>query len=306
MPEQINRSSIELPPAVSRVILQKVQESSAIMRLAQEIPLPGSGVTIPVITGDPEAEWVGETENKPVSRPQLGNKKMQAYKLAVIVPFSNEFRRDAETLFNALVGRLPNSLAVKFDKTSIGAASKPGENFDSFTTCTAQSLIATQTASTYDGLVAADTDIAIHGGELSGFAISPQARGILLNAKDDQGRPLFVNSVAEGAIPMILGVPTYRNKGVYKPGTAAASGTSGTPAVVGVAGDWSKALYGTVEGVKVDISDQATLTYEDDEGQTVTLNLWQRNMFAVRAEIECGFRADLECFNLLTGAVPNA
>jgi len=33
------------------------------------------------------------------------------------------------------------------------------------------------------------------------------------------------------------------------------------------------------------VSDQATLTDADDE----TLNLWQRNMFAVRAEFEVGF-----------------
>jgi hypothetical protein len=29
-------------------------------------------------------------------------------------------------------------------------------------------------------------------------------------------------------------------------------------------------------------------------------------MFAVRAEIELGFRADTDCFNILTGAVPQA
>ena len=29
-------------------------------------------------------------------------------------------------------------------------------------------------------------------------------------------------------------------------------------------------------------------------------------MFAVRAEIELGFRADTNCFNLLTGATPSA
>jgi len=74
--------------------------------------------------------------------------------------------------------------------------------------------------------------------------------------------------------------------------------------VVGIAGDWTKAVYGAVEGVKIDISDQATLTYKDASNNDVTLNLWQRNMFAVRAEIEVGFRADTECFNLLTGAVP--
>ena len=59
----INRTtSISLPPAVSGDILQKTQESSAVMRLARRIALPGLGVTVPIITGDPEAGWVGETE----------------------------------------------------------------------------------------------------------------------------------------------------------------------------------------------------------------------------------------------------
>ena len=40
--------------------------------------------------------------------------------------------------------------------------------------------------------------------------------------------------------------------------------------------------------------------------QLVDVSLWQQNMFAVRAEIEVGFRALTECFNLLTGAVPQA
>ena len=51
----INRNTINLPGEVSSEILQKTQESSAVMSLARQIALPGLGVTIPVITGDPEA-----------------------------------------------------------------------------------------------------------------------------------------------------------------------------------------------------------------------------------------------------------
>ena len=299
---QINRTNISLPTEVSSEILQSTQEASAIMRLARRITLPGRGLTIPMITGDPTAAWVAETDVKPVSNPTLNQKVMQAYKIAVIETFSDEFTRDMKALYDALIARIPYALAKCFDSTVIGATEKPGENFDNFASCTAHSLIATSSASTYDGLVAADTDIATHGGILSGFALSPQARGILLSAVDSTGRPLFVNSVAQGAIPMILGVPTYLSKGVYKAGTA---GTSGTPAVVGIAGDWSQALYGTVEGVKIDITDNATVTVGSGTSAT-NVNLWQRNMVAVRAEIEVGFRADTSVFNLLTGEVPSA
>ena len=127
-----NRTSIDLPVDVSREIMQKTQEESAIMQLARQIALPGRGVAINVITGDPEAAWVGETASKPVSDPGLATKIMRAYKLAVIVPFSDEFRRDAAALYDAIVERLPRALAQKFDATVFGNGSAPGSDFDTF------------------------------------------------------------------------------------------------------------------------------------------------------------------------------
>ena len=282
-----NRTNIALPTEVSSDILQKTQEQSAIMQLARKIVLPGNGVTIPMITGDPEAAWVDETAKKPVSNPSLSKKVMQAYKLAVIVPFSDEFRRDLKSLYDALVARLPLALAKEFDKTVFcGApAGTTLTNMDTFVNCTAQNL----TNDPYGALVAADTDIATNGGILDGYVISPQCKGLLLAAKDGNERPLFINNVAEGAIPMILGATTKVSRGAYKAGSASA------PDIIGVAGDWSQAMYGTVEGVKIGIADQATLTIGNEQ-----VNLWEHNMFAVRAEIEVGFRADTTVFNLLT------
>ena len=296
----INRTYIDLPSDISGEILQKTQDESAVMRLARKITLPGNGATIPVISADPTAAWVAETGVKPVSNATLGTKLMSAYKIAVIETFSDEFVRDVPALYDALVARLPGALAKCFDATIVGAVDKPGDNFDSFAACTTQSLIPSSGHSVYDALVAADTDIATHGGVLNGFALGAQARGILLGAVDSTGRPLFVNNVAAGAIPMILGAPVFMNKGIYKAGTA---GSSGTPAVVGIAGDWTQALYGTVEGVKISFNDSGIVTAGSGTS-AVNINLWQQNMIAVRAEIEVGFRADTSCFNLLTGAVP--
>lgn len=303
---QTNRTAVSLPTEIAQEVLQTARGQSAIMQLARRVTLPGRGLSIPTITSDPEAEWVAETDAKPVKLPGVGMKIMQGYNLAVILPFSNQFRRDLAGLYDNLVARLPGALAMKFDKTVMGAVQAPGANFQTFASATAQSIIPSQTATTYDGLVAADTDISEHDGLLSGFALSPAARGILLGAVDKQDRPLFINSVAEGAIPRILGVPTYYGRGLYKAGTPAAEGAAGTPAIVGVAGDWTQAMYGMVTEVDITFSDQATLTYTDENNQTVTINLWQRNMFAVRAEVEVGFAANVNCFNLLTGAIPNA
>lgn len=287
MPTPTNRSSIQLPTEISQEILAQTQQQSAVMQLARQIALPGRGLTIPVITSDPVAEWVDETNAKPVANPGLDKKIMQAYKLAVIVPFSNEFRRDAAGLYDELVRRLPLALAARFDATVFGGVTAPGANFDTFAAATAQSIAA---PNTYAGLVAADSDIATHGGILNGFAISPQAKGVLLAAVDGNQRPLFINSVADGAVPMILGARTVQSRGAY---------VTGSPNTVGVAGDWTQALYGTVEGVRIDYSSDASLTVGSGDDAT-TINLFQQNMFAVRAEIEVGFRADTTVFNRLT------
>jgi HK97 family phage major capsid protein len=244
------------------------------MQLARKIDLPGSGVSVPVITGEPTAGWVAETNEKPVSRGTLDNKLITPYTLAVIVPFSNQFRRDKKALYSELVRRLPFALGKKFDSTVFGpTAGAPGSNFDTIGAASAVAI----TTNTYDAFVSADNLISVAEGILSGWALSPQAKGLLLTAKDTTGRPLFINNVqSEGAVPAVLGSPVHITKAVY---------LAGTPAQLGFAGDWSDAVYGTVEGVQIAISDQATLT----DGEN-TINLFQRNMFAVRAEIEVGFR----------------
>ncbi len=293
-----NTSNIQLPNDVSDMILQKTQESSMVMQLARQVSLPGSGLQIPMITGDPTPEWVSETGVKPVSNPTLDKKVMQGHKLAVVVPFSDEFRRDAAALYDALIVRLPNVLAKKFDSTVFfGPSSGSLANFDNFSAVTAVSM----QSSVYSGLVTADVNINENGGMVNGYVFSPQGRGMLLSALDKQDRPIFIDSVADGDVPRILGAPTYFTSSAYKAGgQTSASNTSPSPDIVGFAGDWSKAIYGVVQGVTINYSSDATLSYTDALGNPATLNLFQQNMFAVRAEIEVGFVAETDYFNAFT------
>lgn len=277
-----NRTNIDLPESVSNAILSKVQESSKVMRLARQIPLPGNGAAINVLLSDPEAAWAGETASKAVSNPQVSTKILRGYTLAVIVPFSNQFRRDASALFDAIVEKLPDALGRKFDET-VFFGSAPGSDFDTLANVTAQSLA----SDVYGGLVAADTDIALHGGISNGYIFSAQGKGILLGAKDQDGRPLFINNISEGSVPVVLGARTEITKAAFK---------SGSPSKIGFAGDWNQAVWGMVEGVKISFSEDATLKLADDS----EINLFQQNMFAVRAEIEVGFRALTDAFNALT------
>lgn len=277
-----NRTNIDLPASVTSEILSKVQESSKVMSLAREMPLPGNGAAVNVLLSDPEAAWAGETEKKTVSNPTVATKILRGYTLSVIVPFSNQFRRDASALYTAIVEKLPDALGRKFDNT-VFFGSAPGSDFDTLASVTAQSLA----SNVYQGLVAADTDIALHGGISNGYIFSAQGKGILLGAVDDVKRPLFTYDATSRDIPRVLGQRTEVTKAAFK---------SGSPSKVGFVGDWNQAVWGMVDGVKINFSEDATL----DLGDGNVINLFQQNMFAVRAEIEVGFRALTDAFNALT------
>lgn len=272
----INRGTtgIALPAKVSEEIWGATVEESFFMRAARQLRMPGTGVSINTITGEPEAGWVNETAPKPVSTSTFSKKTLVPYKLAVIEPFSNEFRRDLPGLYEELVRRLPYALAKKFDETIMGTTA-PGTGFDVLGSATAVGIA----GKTFKGMVAAMQGVAAAGGIMDKIGLSAQGMALVMGATDGNGRPLFVADASEGNVGRILGAEVMTSKALYK---------SGTPNILGIAGDFSDAVYGTVEGVQISVSDQATLTVGSGESAT-TLNLWQSNMFGVRAEIEVAF-----------------
>ena len=283
----VNRSTsgVALPKDVLQEVWQGITEGSAVMTLARSMAIPGTGVTVNVITGDPEPAWVTESTEKPVSAPKISNKVMQPYKLAVIVPFSNEFRRDVPTLYDAIVQRVPSALARKFDET-VFFGDAPGTNFDVLKDVDASDM-KEDPAGAINGAM---TDIAVAGGAANGLVMAPQGYGILSGAKDSSGNLVFAGSynASTGAITP-FGLTTLQRHAAYKADVS-------TGDTVGFVGDWTRAIVGTVQDVTVDFSDQATI----NDG-TRQVNLWQRNMFALRCEMEVGFVVeDAKFFQRLT------
>jgi len=265
-----------LPKEISSEIWANAVNDSLIMRAARRINLPGSGVTIPLITGEVTASWVNETDEKPVSDATVSSKSITPYKLAVIETFSNEFRRDLPGLYAELARRLPYALGRTFDATILNGTA-PGSNFDVLTGSTAVALDSTDTLG---DLATALTTVGAAGGDISHWLMAPQAEGTIMTAKDGAGNYAFLRDARtdNGAIGSIFGRDVLKSSAVY-------SNPATGPDVVGFAGDFANsAIWGSVEGIKVSISDQATV----NKGGT-QLNLWQRNMFAVLAEIEVGF-----------------
>ena len=293
-PVDLNRGSSNvskiLPKEISSEIWANALEESAIMRLARRVDLPGTGITIPMISADASAAWVAESTEKAVSKASLNGKQLTPYKLAVIEIFSNEFRRDLPAVYAELARRLPNSIGKKFDET-VFAGVAPGSNFDVLTSSTAVNIQDTTGSKTvYGNLVTALSTVAATDAELTGWAISPKADAVLLGAQDTTGRPIFIpNATDDRVIGSLLGSPVVRTRRAYKQGT--------DNDVLGFAGDWSQAVWGMVNDISFSISEEATI----NDG-TNQINLWQRNCFAIRVEAELTFACmNSSAFVKLTG-----
>lgn len=267
----VNRSTagLSLTPELLDIFIQNVTQGSAVMQLARRVAIPGVGVKTNIVTGDPTPAWVTESTEKTVSKPSFTNKTMVPYTLAVIVPFSNQFRRDASALYDQVIARIPNALGRAFDAT-VFFGEAPGSNFDTLKDADAVAV----DAGTYDATVGIMTSLAASDGSLTGFVLSPQGNGVYMTARNSEGALEFPGFAPGGSL---LGVPTVTANHAYKEGSSAAN-------TIGFAGDWSQAVVGIVEDVKLEYADQATL----NDG-TNNINLFQRNMFAVRAEMEVGF-----------------
>lgn len=286
-------SGIQLPVEVSAEIWQKIQDASVVMGLARRVPLSGAGVTYQEILTDPTPQFVGETDRKPVSNPTFAKKTLKGHKIAVVSTYSDEFRRDLPGLFNALVSRLPGALARTFDMAALHGVGAPAADFDDLSGATTASILNTTAGSVdaYAGFLAALGAVPT----LNAWALSAQGEVAALSNRDVNGGAILnPNVLTNGSIGSILGRPVFRSGNVHL------AGATGSAATLGIAGDWSKAVWGQVEGVSIDISDNPV--YNAD-GDLITAG-WQDNMIAVRAEIHVGFIADDSQFVRLLGAEP--
>jgi HK97 family phage major capsid protein len=272
-------TSATLPKDLSDEIFANVQDQSAIMQLATPIELPGRGMTIPVVTGDPEASFTAEGEEAKVSNTSLGVKEMKPYKLTVIELFSNEFKDNYEAIFAELQNRLPGAIGRKVDAT-IMYGTAPGTGFDTLADAESVDL----SVKPYDGFVDALEKVSNANGDLNGWVLSPKARTLLLKAKDSQQRPLFItNPAVEGKDggSSVLAIPSLFSRAAYQAKVA-----SKTPELVGVGGDWTGARFGLVKDIAISMADQATIN-----AVGTTMILYQRDMFALKCTFMFGFVA---------------
>ncbi len=291
-------NGVILTPEMSSEIWTDSIKQSALTQLATRVNLPGKGVKWQTLNAPNAAEWVGETAEKPVVDPSFGSKTMIPYKLAQIITVSEEFTRDAANLWNAVQAQASEAIAQAIDKTFLaGTIPLPGADG-------VDTLADAQTVSVKNGkyvdFVKIATTVLDNNGDLNGIAITNKGLSKFLSAVDENGRPLMVPGVGSTELGSAFGARMIKSPWGYKEAVKASTEpkVNAAPEVLGVAGDWTQAYYGTVQGIRIKMTDTATVK----KGST-TINLWQRNMIAFLVEAEVGFIVrDKSKFVVITGA----
>jgi HK97 family phage major capsid protein len=278
MPVNINRrtTGVQLPKELSADIIAGALEGSTVLAQFGTTPMPGAGLSFQTVTGEPTAAWVNETDEKPVSRHTFGTKDVTPYKMAVIEPFSNEFKRDKGALYAVLAQRLPFALSRLLDSTILGASAAPGSGFD--TLAGAPTMTVDNTATAAD-LLAVNAYLAGRGVSPSAWIGTAGFEAQMLGATFPDNTGIFVADYRElPSVGRILGAPLVRHVSTaLKTSTTVGDDTA-------IVGDFrGRGKVGIVENITVRASDQATI----NDGGT-QLNLWQRNMFALLVEFEVG------------------
>jgi len=271
----------QVPFTQGELILTQFMQQSTIAQLAQHEEMTAPVKTFTYLAEGPGAYWVSETERIQTSKAKWLTARMEAHKVGVIIPVSKEFLRYTLTnFFNMIRPAIVGAFALKVDQSSLfGASDSP------FVTGTSvwERIQASGNAvplsdDLYNDLNRAIGLIEAVDGNPNGLTTTRRFNQNLRGARDTTNKPIF-NDARQGATAEALGLPI---------GYANAESWDFAKALLMTA-DWSYARYGVLQDIEYDISTDATLTTITDDGDDSLYNLFERDMFALRATMHVGF-----------------
>ena len=290
------------PKTVVKGIWDNVLRGSVAQQLAGSVPVSINGTAIPIPVGQPTAGIVSEGGLKPVASLASKVKTVTPVKAAVMILFSEEtakadplgeYSRIQKALGEAIARAIDTAIIHGIDATT-GTAITGKEALVSTTkntvidpAQTAAGYLTKQLAAAYDSVVLDDTDEAEYG--FDHFLFAPKFRSSLVNAMDNQGRPLYQSSPDITAkFGTVLGVPATYSRAV----SGYEKAKTGAAKLLGIGGDFKDALrLGFVE----------TITYRKASERAGGVDLFDRNMGAILAEAQFGWvLRDAKAFTKIT------
>lgn len=265
-----------VPVEKSTEIIKDVVRGSSILRLAKVEQMESDTKEIPVMTDGPGAYWVGETERIQTSKATWIFPKIEAKKLAVIIPVTREKLNDS---IIDVFGELQPYIAEAFH-TSLDAAALFGNDSpfakSLYDAAEAAGNIVTRGSGALD-LDISDAMATVEAGgyDVDGFAAHYGVKNALRKLRDANGNALYVPGVDQSNL-YENPIEFVRNGGWDKDRAD----------IIG--GAWQYAIVGIRQGIEYEILKEATL-------QTVTmpdgkpLSLAENDMVAIKATMRVGF-----------------
>jgi HK97 family phage major capsid protein len=269
-----------LTPEESAPIFDDAARQSVVQRLAPRVPLGIAGQKIPVRTGRPVANWVGEGGQKPATQGARALRHIEPKKLAAIVVNSAEVvRADPGGYVSSLRNDLAEAFAIAFDFAAIHNLGGDGSGngpFDNHIAETNKSVTIGTGASVHNDVVAGLELLVNDGRRLTGFAFDDVAEPTFLNAVDDNNRPIYIDTPLDDTTRArngrLIGRQSWMGEGL-------ANGD-----VIGVGGNFGKAAWGAVGGITYRVSTEGTVTIDGS-----LVSLFENNLVAILAEAEYGW-----------------
>lgn len=276
-------SAALISPEQSNEIIQSVVESSVALRVMNRLPNMGTNVReYPIMDSYPIAGFVeGDTGLKPTTNMKWKKDKIIAEEIAVIVAVPDNVIADSQyDIFAQMRPRLVEAAGKVIDEAIFFGTNKPTAWREGIipAAITAQNSVAmTQDIFTdifgVGGMIAkVEEDGYFPDNIVSAINMRASLRGL----KDENGRPLFLENMHQGAPYTLNGMGMdFPRNGSWDASTA-----------LMVTGDWKQAVYAMRQDITFDVFNSGVIS--DVDGK-VLYNLMQNDMKAIRMVLRLGW-----------------
>lgn len=264
-------------------IFQGTVEQSVVLSMGTRLPDMTSRQTrLPILDALPIAYFLDADESqKQVTTQKWKNKNIVAAEVAVIVPFSQAAADDADyDVVGQVTPRLSEAAGRAIDAAVLFGTGKPTFWPDGILP-QAESAGATVEASTnlFDDLLGVGgviSKVEESGYFATGHIGAISMRAALRGVKDNDGRPIFLNSMQQAGNYTLDGAPiNFPRNGSFDASKAQL-----------VTGDFSQLVYAIRQDLTIDVFTEGVI--QDGDGKIV-YNLMQNDMFAIRMVMRLGW-----------------
>jgi HK97 family phage major capsid protein len=254
-----------IPPEYSTQIIQEAVQQSAVLRLANLVPM-GTGISeMPVPTSLPRAGWVSVAGGrKPYAALGLGTKTLKAEEVAAITSIPDVYLDDASiNLWGFVRPRLAEAIAIALDEAILFGIDAPTSFPPGGVVDPAFCIQSPPGFDAVDGVNQAMSAVESQGLNVDGSAADLSVKGMLRGTRDSQGGLLLGEAtVDERTVQTLYGVPI-----AYTPFDLSAVDNF-------ITGDWGALIVGVRQDIRYNMDPSAVIV--DDTGKVI-ISGWQDN-----------------------------